>query len=123
MFEQPGDVSGFLQNKTMVPILSFFDTRPSEFANVPTHKEVGANFEALLRFRGFFVKKGVPQERIDFLSAACKAGFNTKSFQEFNKKKFMHLIDSFRDTKGSIKLVNQAVKTYQDVYKKLGITK
>ncbi len=123
LFEQPGDVSGFLKNKTMKPILTFFDSRPSEFADVPTHKDVGAKFDALLRFRGFFVKKGVPQERVDYLSAACKEGFKSASFQEFNKKKFMHLIDSFRDTKGSVSLVNAAVKTYQDVYKELGITK
>lgn len=123
LFEQPGDVSGFLENKTMKPILTFFDKRPGVFADVPTHKEVGANFEALLRFRGFYAKKGVPAERVKFLSAACKEGFDTAAFQAFNKKKYMHLIDSFRDSDGSVELVNAAVKTYQAVYKQLGLKK
>ncbi len=118
LFEQPGDVSSFLANKSMKPILSFFDSRPGEFADVPTHKDAGAKFEALLRFRGFYVKKGVPADRIAYLSDACKAGFNAESFQAFNKKKFMHLIDSFRDTKGSVELINSAVKTYKAVFAK-----
>ena len=35
----------------------------------------------------------------------------------------MHLIDSFRDTQGSIELINNAVASYQDMYKILGIGK
>lgn len=118
LFEQPGDVSGFLANKTMKPVLTFFDSRPGDFADVPTHKEAGADFDALLRFRGFYVKKGVPQERVNFLSAACREGFKTASFQAFNKKKFMHLIDSFRDSAGSVQLINGAVETYKAAFKK-----
>ena len=123
LFEQPGDVSGFLANKTMKPILTFFGSRPGDFADVPTHKDAGAKFDALLRFRGFYVKKGVPEDRVKYLSAACAEGFKTESFQAFNKKKFMHLIDSFRDTAGSVELIKGAVETYKAVYKASGITK
>lgn len=122
LFEQPGDVSRFLENKTMKPILTFFNERPKDFSDVPTHKEVGADFDALLRFRGFYVKKGTPAERLNYLAAACQKGFQTESFQAFNKSKFMHLIDSFRDSKGSIDLVNGAVETYKTTYKELGLT-
>ena len=69
------------------------------------------------------MKKGVPQDRVDFLTAACKAGFETADYQEFNKKKYMHLIDSYRDTEGSIALIDDAVATYKDMYEKLGISK
>ena len=54
---------------------------------------------------------------VKFLSQVCKAGFNTESYQAFNTKKYMHLIDSFRDTKGSIMLIDDAVKTYKAAYK------
>ncbi len=123
LFEQPGDVSSFLANGSMKPILTFFDSRPGDFADVPTHKDAGADFEALLRFRGFYVKKGVPGERIDYLAAACKEGFGTASFQDFNKNKFMHLIDSYRDSQGAVELIAGAVTTYQDVYKAQGLIK
>ncbi|MCW2306641.1 tripartite tricarboxylate transporter substrate binding protein [Rhodobium gokarnense] len=123
LFEQPGDVRNFLDADQMKPILTFLSERPSAFADTPTHKEVGADFEALTRFRGFWVKAGVPKDRTDFLAAACKAGFETADYQAFNKKKYMHLIDSFRDTEGSIELINNAVASYREMYKKLGIGK
>ena len=121
LFEQPGDVTAHLDSGTMKPILTIFNERPSAFADVPTHRDAGADFDPLLRFRGFYVKQGVPENVVEFLSAACRAGFDTEDYQAFNRKKFMHLIDSFRDTRGSIDLINGAVQTYRDMYKQLGI--
>lgn len=121
LFEQPGDVRSFLDAGQMKPIVSFLNERPSAFGDVPTHKEVGADFEPLTRFRGFYVKTGVPEPIVKFLSDACRAGFDTPDYQEFNEKKYMHLIDSFRDTEGSIALINEAVATYQEMYEMLGI--
>lgn len=123
LFEQPGDVRNMLDAGQMKPILTFLGERPDVFADVPTNKEVGADFDALKRFRGFYVKKGVPQDRVDFLAAACKAGFATEDYAAFNEKKYMHLIDSYRDTEGSIALIDDAVATYKAMYEKLGITK
>jgi tripartite-type tricarboxylate transporter receptor subunit TctC len=121
LFEQPGDVRNFLDAGQMKPILTFLDQRPEVFADTPTHKEAGADFDALTRFRGFYVKQGVPEERIAFLAAACAAGFKTADYQAFNEKKYMHLIDSFRDTEGSVALINDAVATYREMYRKLGL--
>ena len=121
LFEQPGDVRSFLDSDQMKPILTFLNERPDAFADVPTHREAGADFEALTRFRGFFVKNGVPQDRVDYLAAACAAGFSNPGYAEFNRSKFMHLIDSYRDTQGSIDLINGAVDTYREMYKQLGI--
>ena len=121
LFEQPGDVRSFLDSDQMKPILTFLAERPDAFADVPTHLEVGANFDALTRFRGFYVKNGVAQDRVDYLAAACAAGFKNPGYAEFNRSKFMHLIDSYRDTAGSIDLINGAVKTYREMYKQLGI--
>lgn len=121
LFEQPGDVKSFLDAGQMVPILTLLDHRPDAFAEVPTHNEVGADFEALTRFRGFYVREGVPEDRVAFLAAACEAAFNSDGYQEFNTSKFMHLIDSYRDTEGSIKLIDDAVATYRAMYEALGI--
>ena len=91
--------------------------RLARFLEVHGEKRI----EALKRFRGFYVKKGTPQDRLDYLVAACKAGFANEGYAEFNEKKYMHLIDSYRDTEGSIELINNAVATYRDMYEKLGI--
>jgi len=122
LFEQPGDVRNFLDALKMTPILTFLDSRPEAFADVPTHRDVGADFEALLRFRGFYVKKGVPADRLAYLEQVFAAGFQQESFQAFNQKKYMHLIDSYRNTEESIALLNGAVETYQAVYQELGLT-
>ncbi len=121
LFEQPGDVRNFLDAGQMVPILTFLNERPGVFADVPTHRDAGADFEPLTRFRGFYVKAGVPGDVAAFLSDACAAGFATADYQAFNESKFMHLIDSFRDTEGSIALINDAVATYREMYKMMGI--
>ena len=121
LFEQPGDVTAHLDAGSMVPILTFLGERPSVFPDVPTHLEAGADFDPLLRFRGFYVKAGVPDDIAAYLSATCRAGFDTEDYQAFNRKKFMHLIDSYRDTQGSVDLINGAVATYRDMYELLGI--
>lgn len=121
LFEQPGDVRSFLDSGQMQPILTFLNERPSVFADTPTHREVGGDFDALTRFRGFYVKQGVPDNVVAFLADTCAKGFNTADYQDFNRSKFMHLIDSFRDTAGSIALINDAIATYQEMYKILGI--
>ena len=79
------------------------------------------DFEALLRFRGFYVHPDVADDRKRFLEAACKQGFDSAEFQEFNESKYMTLIDSYRDTAGSKELIAGAVDTYTAVYKDIGL--
>ncbi len=121
LFEQPGDVRNFLDAGQMKPILSIYPERPGAFADVPTHVEAGADFEALLRFRGFYIHPDVPEDRKHYLEAVCKQGFDSASFQEFNESKYMNLIDSYRDTAGSVELINKAIDTYTAVYKEIGL--
>lgn len=122
LFEQPGDVRQFLESGEMKPILTFLPERPEAFKDVPVHSEVGADFEPLYRFRGFYVRKGVPAERVAFLEAACAEGFKSADYQAFNKSKYMDVIDSYRDSAGTVELINASVETYQEVYKAMGLT-
>jgi len=121
LFEQPGDVKAFLEAGEIEPILTIFDEKPEAFADVPTHREVGGEFEPLTRFRGFYVKGGTPEPIVDYLGSVCREAFETDSYQAFNRSKFMHLIDSYRDTEGSVALIENAVETYQAMYEKMGL--
>ena len=116
LFEQPGDVRKYLDDKRLKPILTFFNTRPKPFANVPTHREVGAKFEPLLRFRGFFVRRGTPQRRLAYLQNLFTAGYKTQSFQAFNASKYMTIIDPYRDPTSSVQLINQTIESYSRSY-------
>lgn len=121
LFEQPGDVKQFLEAGKLEPIVTFFDERPDAFSDVPTTQEVGADFTPLLRFRGFWTHPDVPDARKRYLEAKIEEAWNTEQFQEFNRSKFMHLVDSYRGHEGTKKLLNNAVETYIDVYKQIGL--
>ena len=117
LFEQPGDIRQYLDSGEMKPILSFFPERPDAFADVPTHLDIGADFESLLRFRGFYVKGGTDPAIVTYLEDLFQKGFNGPTFQAFNEKKYMHLIDSYRDRAASIGLIDETVDQYQQTYR------
>ena len=123
LFEQPGDVRGFLESGDFKPILTLLFKRPSAFADVPSMKDVGLTFTPLMRFRGFYVNKNAPTDRVKYLQWAFQKGFHTDSYQAFNKKKYMDLIPSFRDTEGARKLINDTMGVYKKVYKEMGLVK
>ena len=121
LFEQPGDVRKFLDSGDFKPILTIFNERPGVFSDVPTHMEMGMDFEPLLRFRGFYVHKDAPKDRVKWLQWAFQRGYCEDSYQKFNESKFMTVIDSYRDTAGSIELINATIPQYREVYKQMGL--
>ena len=121
LFEQPGDVRNFLDAGNFKPILTVFNERPAAFADVPTHVEMGMDFEPLLRFRGFYVPKDAPADRVARLKWAFQRAYCEDSYQTYNDSKFMNVIDSYRDTDGAIDMINAAIEQYRDVYKSMGL--
>ena len=121
LFEQPGDVRKFLDAGRFKPILTILKERPAAFADVPSIADEGMDFEPLLRFRGFFVKKGAPEDRVKWLQWAFQKSFCQASYQEFNERKYMNLIDSFRDTDGAKELITSTIGQYREVYKAMGL--
>ncbi|MGB7305945.1 MAG: tripartite tricarboxylate transporter substrate-binding protein [Burkholderiaceae bacterium] len=123
LFEQPGDVRGFLDSGDFKPILTLLNERPGAFKDTPAMNDVGLDIKPLYRFRGFYVKQGVPADRLKYLQWAFQRAFCEDSYQAYNEKKYMNLINSFRDTDGSVKLINDTVEIYQALYKELGMIK
>lgn len=121
LFEQPGDVRNFLDAGNFKPILTIFNERPSVFADVPTHLEMGLDFEPLLRFRGFYVHANAPADHKKWLQWAFQRAFCADSYQAFNEKKFATVVDSYRDTEAAIKMINAAIVQYREVYKAMGM--
>ncbi len=121
LFEQPGDVRNFLDAGQFKPILTIFDERPGVFADTPTHREMGMDFDPLLRFRGFFVHKDAPADRVEWLQWAFQRGYCEDSYQSFNDSKFMTVIDSYRNTDDAKDLITRTIAQYRDVYKAMGL--
>ncbi len=121
LFEQPGDVRKFLDAGRFMPILTILKERPGAFADVPSLTDAGLKFDPLFRFRGFYVKKGAPADRVAWLQWAFQKAYCQDSYQKYNDSKFMTLIESFRDTDGSKKLIDNTVTQYREVYKSMGL--
>ncbi|MCP4430131.1 MAG: tripartite tricarboxylate transporter substrate binding protein, partial [Gammaproteobacteria bacterium] len=121
LFEQPGDVRKFLDAGKFKPILTILKDRPSAFADVVSLSDAGLSFDPLFRFRGFYVHKAAPAERVEWLKWAFQKAYCQGSYQKFNKSKYMTLIESYRDTAGSQDLITTTISQYRDVYKKMGL--
>ncbi len=121
LFEQPGDVRKFLDAGTFKPILTILKDAPGAFAEVPSLTDAGLDFEPLFRFRGFYVHKDAPADRVEWLQWAFQKAFCETSYQQFNESKFMNLIESYRNTEGSRELITATIKQYRDVYKEMGL--
>jgi tripartite-type tricarboxylate transporter receptor subunit TctC len=105
LFEQPGDVRKFLDAGKFKPILTILKKRPAAFADVPSLTDAGLDFDPLFRFRGFYVHKATPAERVEWLQWAFQKAYCQPSYQKFNDSKYMTLIESYRDTAGSQDLI------------------
>ncbi len=123
LFEQPGDVRAYIESGDMKSILTLLNDRPKAFSDTQSLKDIGLEMEPLFRFRGFFARKGVPQDRLQYLEWAFRKAWESDSFQKFNRSKYMHLIDSYRNIEDGKKLIREAIKSYKVVYKELGIGK
>ncbi len=121
LFEQPGDVRKFLDAGTFKPILTILPEAPSAFPDVPALSDAGLDFAPLYRFRGFYVHKDAPADRVEWLQWAFQKAYCQESYQEFNKSKYMHLIESYRNTEGARDLIRNTIDQYRTVYKEMGL--
>ena len=121
LFEQPGDVIGFVQSNDMRPVLTFLDYRPKAFADVPSLKDIGVNINVLWRWRAFFGPKGMPADRAKYMEWAIGEAWKSPEFQAFNKSKYMDMVDSYRNSTDTKKMITEEIASYRNLFKKLGI--
>jgi len=74
-----------------------------------------------MRYRGYYVHKNAPPERVEWLKWAFQKAFKDEIYQQFNKDKYMDLVDSFRDTEGARQLIGENIEIYRKTYKELGL--
>lgn len=123
LFEQPGDVVAYLESGDMKPLLTFLKERPKAFSDTPCLTDIGAKMDPLFRYRGFFLRKGTPEDRVKYLEWAFRKAWESDYFQKFNRSKYMHLVDSYRNIEEGKKLILDAIDIYKAIYKELGFVK
>jgi hypothetical protein len=67
------------------------------------------------------VHKDAPADRVKWLQWAFQKAYCQPSYQKYNESKYMTLIESYRDTAGSQRLITTTVAQYRDVYKSMGL--
>jgi len=83
--------------------------------------DIGLKQEPLMRYRGYYVHKNAPPERVEWLKWAFQKAFKDEIYQQFNKDKYMDLVDSFRDTEGARQLIGENIEIYRKTYKEFGL--
>lgn len=80
LFTQPGDVTTYIDNKQLRPILLFSDARDPRFPGIAASKEFG--YEAsLIHFRAMYVKAGTNPEIVKRLMEAVDKAIATPAYQ------------------------------------------
>jgi len=86
MYEEPGDVSQFLDNKQIRPIVVFSNEPNQYFPKVPMITDFG--FDVYFQnFRGIITGKDVPADHKEKLNAALSKVFASDEFTKFCNKK------------------------------------
>lgn len=114
LFEQAGDIKGFLETKKLRPLLFFANKRlPPPFADVPVSAEFG--YDVLLpQTRSIMAKKGIDRKALDTLSNSLVKLAATAEFQNFLKEQYA-LPDSFIPMKDAQKFLDGELQAFKNV--------
>lgn len=82
LFEEPGDVTQFLDGKQIMPIVVFGSSRHASFPDVPASAELGHNID-LPNWRALVTSVKVPKDRLAALSAALDKIMQTDDWKRF----------------------------------------
>ena len=116
LYEQAGDIKGFLETKKLRPLLFFANKRlPPPFADVPVSAEFG--YDVLLpQTRSIMAKKGIDRKALDTLSNSLVKLSATPEFQNFLKEQYA-LPDSFIPMKDAQKFLDSELQAFKSVKK------
>lgn len=122
LMEQPGDVKKFVEAGQLTPVLAIWPNRFEAYPDTKsTGQDYGLDWNPLLRFRGMFVKKGAPQEIVDYLAGVFTQAYMSDEHQDFIKRKNLDIVDSYRSRDDTAGLLQEALGVYADAFRDLGM--
>jgi tripartite-type tricarboxylate transporter receptor subunit TctC len=103
LYSPAGNIVNFVETKQMRPVLFLHGERLSDFAHVPTSREVGYDINLPQR-RAIIVRAGTDPARVEALSKALERAVATPQYKEFLKKSHADA-DSYVPTRESLSLM------------------
>ena len=87
LYEQAGDVKGYLESKQMRPIIFFSEKRAAAFKDVPAAKELGYTL-SLPQFRALVVRSGTSPAKVRMLEEALARIAATPEYRAYLKAQY-----------------------------------
>lgn len=109
-----------LQTDEVVPIVTLYDrrlTEVEEMKDVPCSVEKGINFTQG-SWRGFAVKKGTPQEIIDYLEDILKKVYESDEYRKMAENDKSDLIPGYLDAESYGKLWQEQLTGFKEIFNK-----
>ena len=112
LYEEPGDVSQFVKNKQIRPVVVFSNEQNKYHPEVPKITDFGINIY-FQNFRGIITGKDVSKDRKNVLNKALNETFTSKKFNKFcNKKSSCTRARSLKDSKSFVSVFYNGLKKY-----------
>lgn len=109
LYEQLGDVKGFLDGKQMRPIVIFSEARFPAFGNVPASYELGHQI-AISQFRSIAMKTGTDAQRVKAVSDALAKVAATDDYKAWLKDQYADE-KSFIGADGAVAFMKRELET------------
>lgn len=109
-----------IQSDDVVPIVTLYDRRleeVEEMKDVPCTVEKGINFTQG-SWRGFAVKKGTPQEIVDYLEDVLKKCYDSEEYKEIAEKDKSDIIPGYMPAEEFGKLWEEQLAAFREVFAK-----
>jgi len=116
----PSEALGFYQSGDVIPIVTFTDERLSSFPDVPTLKELGADFAYYMQ-RAVVGAPGMSAEATAFYTELFTKVFNSTDWQAYKKKQSLE--GNFLAGDGLVSYWDTQIKRHRDILKASGAIK
>jgi tripartite-type tricarboxylate transporter receptor subunit TctC len=122
LHEEPGVIMPLIESKKLRPLVVFTEKRLTNWPDVPTAREIGYDI-TMGRWRGLAVKKGTPQDLINWLAAVLKKATEDPAYKEIAKKSLLDLRPGWLGPEEYGKFWETEYKAYKEILDDLGYTK
>jgi tripartite-type tricarboxylate transporter receptor subunit TctC len=116
---------GYIKDGTVRPLVVLNDKRIDQialFEDVPATVELGYDV-TVGSWRGFVMKKGTPQEIIDFWIAKMKAAYDTEEYQKFAADNFVDIRPGYLDNLEFGEFLAKEYEHFSAIAKETGLKK
>lgn len=122
LFEEPGVILSLIDAGRLKPVVVFAEERLERFPDVPTAKETGADV-TMGRWRGLAVKKGTPQEIIDYLAWVMYESQKAPAYRDVAEASLLTIRPGWKWPDEFGKFWEEEYENYYNIFKGLGYLK